>query len=100
MTELVSVPIKDGEILFATAGSGGPEAYTGIGVIKKAEQSFDEVLAAVRAMGEAMADELSGLDFADAEASFGISFTGKGKFIVAEASAQGSVKVTMRFSGR
>ena len=100
MADLLRVPIKDGAILFAAAGSTGPEAYTGAERIAEAASTFNEVLDTIRAMGEQMSESLSDLEFAEAEASFGISFTGKGRFIVAEASAQASLTVTMKFKGR
>ena len=100
MANLIEVPFKGGSVVFAAAGSGGPEAYTGADLAKRAQDTFEDALDAVRAMGEAMSEKLKGLNFASAEASFGISFTGKGKFIVAEASGQASVTVKLTFNGK
>lgn len=100
MADLIEVPFNGGTVLFAATGSSdGPEAYGGTSVSVKAQETFEQALDAVRALGEVMAGKLKGLEFASAEASFGISFTGKGKFIVAEASAQASVTVKLTFKG-
>jgi hypothetical protein len=73
---------------FAAAGSGDAQAFTGSSATVKATQTFEEVLDAVRKLGEVMAEKLSGLEFGTAEASFGITYTGTGKFIVAEGHAK------------
>ena len=67
--------------------------------ITKAAETLDEVLDQVRRMGEAMAKRLADLKYASAEASFGIKVTGKGKFIVAEASAEASLTFKLVFAG-
>lgn len=97
MSELVEVPFEGGALVFATVGSTGPEAFTGLDSIKKATENLDEVLDRVILLGEAMARKLEGLDLASAEVSFGISFTGKGKFIIAEASANASLTFKLSF---
>jgi hypothetical protein len=102
MAELVEVQIDGKPIVFATAGSreGGPAAYTGAGaVVSKAQETFDQALDTVRVLGGAVSRKLEGLAFANAEVEFGITITGSGKFIVAEASAEASVKVTLTFDG-
>lgn len=99
MAELVEVPFDGGTILFASAGSSGPQAFSGAAAITRAAETLDQVLDHVRDISEAMAKKLSGLPFASAQASFGVSFTGKGKFIVAEASAEASLTFTITFEG-
>jgi hypothetical protein len=93
MADLVVVPFAGGSITFAAAGSTGPEAFGGTGAAQKAQETLEQVLDQVRDMAKALGDKLAGLDFSSAEATFGISFTGKGKFIVAEASASASISV-------
>jgi hypothetical protein len=99
MADLVEVPFKGGTILFAAAGRGGAQAFSASPVTVKATETFEEILDAVRGLGEAMAEKLSDLKFGTAEASFGVKFTGKGKFIVAEASAEASVTIKLLFKG-
>ena len=100
MADLVEVPFAGGSIIFAAAGSTGPQAFGGGGVTQKAQETLEEVLAQVRAMAEALGAKLAGLDFASAEATFGISFTGRGKFIVAEASGSASISVKIALKGK
>jgi hypothetical protein len=99
MAEMVEVPFEGGTVLFAAAGSGGAQAFTGASITVRASESLEEVLDAVRKLAETMADKLSGLKFGTAEASFGIKFTGKGKFIVAEAGAEASLSIKLTFKG-
>src|SRR5262249_29133340 len=100
MADLIEVPFAGGSITFAAAGSSGPEAFGGAGVAQKAQDTLEEVLDQVRAMAEALGSKLTGLEFATAEATFGISFTGKGKFIVAGASASASISVKIALKGK
>jgi NTP-dependent ternary system trypsin peptidase co-occuring protein len=100
MADLVEVPFAGGSITFAAVGSTGPEAYGGVGAAQKAQESLEEVLDQVRGMAEVLGAKLAGLDFAAAEATFGVSFTGKGKFIVAEASASASISVKIALKGK
>jgi Trypsin-co-occurring domain 1 len=97
MGNLVAVPFKGGSILFAPAGSSGPEAFTGKDLVTTAVESLEEALDQVRQIGTAMATKLAGLDFATAEATLGIKVTAKGKFIVAESSAEASLTFKLVF---
>lgn len=99
MADLVEVPFDGGTILFAVAGSEGPRAFGGVPTVVAAVETFDQVLDQVRAIGETVARKLAGLEYASAEAAFGIKVTGKGKFIVAEASAEASLTFTLTFNG-
>lgn len=101
MTDLVTVRFKSGHIEFAPAGAGanGPQAFTGAEKVVEAMDSLEKVFDRVREMGETFADKLKDLKFSSAEASFGVSVTAKGKFIVAEASAQASISVKLVFKG-
>lgn len=102
MADLVEVEIDGETVVFATAGSreGGPAAYTGASaVVSKAQETFDQALDTVRALGDAASRKLEGVPFASAEIAFGITLTGSGKFIVAEASAEASVTVKLTFDG-
>jgi hypothetical protein len=103
MTDLVEVPLgggQEGTITFAAAGSRGPRAYSGAQPPQMGQDSFEKALDSVRLLADVMVRKLADLEFSSAEASFGISFTGKGKFIVAEASAQASVTVKIAFKGK
>ena len=91
LADLLSVPFSGGEILFAAAGKTGAEAFSGKQTISKAEDSLDEALDMVQKIAVAMSDRLSELQFESAEANLGLKITGKGKFIVAEASAEASL---------
>jgi hypothetical protein len=95
MADLVEVPFKGGTIVFA-AGSSGPRAYT-TSVTEKAAESLEAALDMVKSMADAMSARLDGIKCNGAEASFGITVTGKGRFIVAEASAQASITVKLTF---
>jgi hypothetical protein len=99
MADLVEVPFDGGTLLFAAAGSEGAQAFSTGTVTIKATETFNEVLASVVAMGEQIARQISTLKCDSAEASFGIKFTGKGKFIVAEASAEASLTIKLVFKG-
>ena len=87
MAELIEVPFKGGNLVFAAAGSDGAQAYSAASAVIRATETLDEILDTIKSLGSTMAEKLAGIEFAQAEASFGIKFTGKGKFIVAEASA-------------
>jgi hypothetical protein len=66
-------------------------------VIQRATETFEDVMEHVKAIAKTMAAKLADLNVESAEAEFGISFTGKGKFIVAEASAQATFTIKLRF---
>jgi hypothetical protein len=97
VADLVEVPFDGGTITFAAIGSTGPQGFSADASIGKAADSLDAALRVVRELGTAMANQLRGLEVAGAEATFGISFTGKGKFIVAEASAAASLTFKLTF---
>ena len=100
MSDLVEVSFAGGTITFAAVGSTGPQAFSLATTAQKAQETLEEVLDQVRSMAEALGSKLAGLDLAGAEATFGISFTGKGKFIVAEASASASISVKVSLKGK
>jgi hypothetical protein len=99
MADLIELPFKGGTLLVAAAGTTGAQAFTGSNTIVKATQTFEEVLDTARSLGDTMAEKLKGLNFANAEASFGVKFTGKGGFIIAEASAEASFTIKFVFKG-
>lgn len=99
MAELVEVPFEGGSLLFAAAGSDGPSAFTGAATVARATESLDGILDQVANLGALMRRKLASVDFDSAEASIGIKVTGKGKFIVAEASAEASLTVKLHFKG-
>ena len=99
MAEVIEVPFKDGTVLFATLGSSGPEAYGGGPTVMRISETLDQILDQVREIGAALAARLSDQRFSSAEATFGVTFTGKGQFIVAEASAQAAITIKITFKG-
>jgi hypothetical protein len=95
VADLIEVPITGGTLLFAAAGSSGPQAYTSQQVVAKATDALDDVLDKVCRLGETIGKKLSSLTQYDKEVEFGIKVTGKGKFIVAEASAEASISIKL-----
>jgi hypothetical protein len=95
MADLIEVPIKGGTLVFAAAGSEGPQAFSGGSLTERATESIEQVLDGVRNLGETIAGKLSNLGYADAEVCFGIKVTGTGKFIVAEASTEASISIKL-----
>lgn len=100
MSNIISVPFSGGEILFAPAGSGGAQAFSGNQSVTKAVESLDQALDQVHNIASAMSERLVDLDFETAEATLGLKVTGKGKFIVAEASAEASLGFKIVFKAR
>jgi hypothetical protein len=99
MAKIVEVPFDGGTIQFAVGKAGGPQAFGADDIIEKAVDRLEDALSIVRRMGQSFAQQLTELKCQSAEASFGITLTGKGKFIVAEASAEASLSVKLIFKG-
>lgn len=100
MEKLVEVPFEGGTILFEHRDPAGPQAHAGPGeVVVKAEQQLGAAFDMVKLIGEQMSARLRGLKFESAEAKFGIKFSGKGKLVVAEASAEASIEVKLVYKG-
>jgi hypothetical protein len=98
MSILVEVPFAGGMILVTPAVEHGAQAMAGNkGVIKKAEQSMEDIMSTVKNIGQTMSSSLSELDFDSAVVAFGLSFNGKGQFLVAEASASASLSIKLTF---
>ena len=90
MSNLVEVQFAGGTILVTPVTEQGAQAMSvKNGVIKAAEQSLECIMSTVKNMGQSMSESLSKLEFATAEATFGISFNGKGQFIVTTAPRKG-----------
>lgn len=99
MTNVIEVPFEGGTILFSAPRSEGGRAFGTDEVIEQAADRFEDALSLMRRIGERMVDELTTLKCQSAEVSFGLTLSAKGKFIVAEASAQASLTVKLVFKG-
>lgn len=100
MSRLISVkldPDSDVEILFA-APKEGADAFGVDDVIERSSATLSSGLDMVRAIAECAQAKLRDLDVAGAEATISLKLSGKGKFVVAEASAEAalSVKITLK----
>ena len=98
MSSLVEVPFEGGLVVFSVGGQEGAEAYSTHAVSKRAEAALEDVLDTVTRIGENIGKKLSEIECAGAEVQFGVSFTGKGKFIVSEASASAALTFTLKFN--
>ena len=97
MADLIEVPFSGGTITFAAPGTRGPQAYTAATVVERASETLEKALEMVKSMAAAIGKQISEIDCAGAEATFGLSVTGKGRFIVAEASAESSIEIKLTF---
>lgn len=95
MADLIEVPINNGTLLFAAAGSTGAQAYGGQEIVAKATETFDHILDQVCELGGTIAKKLDGLKQYNSEVTFGIKVTGKGKFIIAETYAEASITIKL-----
>ena len=99
MAKIFEVPFAGGTILFYAPGTSGAQAFGADDVIQRAVDGFEDALTTIRQIGEKLANQLSTMKCDSAEASFGLTLTGTGKFVVAEASAQASLAVKLVFKG-
>lgn len=99
MGKLYEVPFEGGVIVFAAA-DGGPSAYSAATPIARASQSLEEAFEMVKAMGAVVARRLSEIECKSAEATFGITLSGKGRFIVAEVGTEASIEIKLVFDQR
>ena len=97
MSKIVEVPFRGGVVLFEAPETGGARAFSVDSVIERAEDSLDDAIATVCRVGEAFAEQLKTLHFDAAEVTLGVKIAGKGRFIVAEASAEASLQVKITF---
>ncbi len=99
MAKIVEVPFRGGSVLFEApdAQLDGARGFSAEDVIEKAEDTLDDAIATVCRVGAAFADQLRTLKFDSAEVTLGVKIAGKGKFIVAEASAEASLQVKITF---
>lgn len=92
-------PDSEVEILFAAPKEGGAEAFGAVDdVIEQSATTLSGALDMVRAIAVCARDKFKDLDVVGAEANIGLKLSGKGKFIVAEASAEATlnVKITLK----
>jgi hypothetical protein len=98
MPNLMEVPFSGGTITFAVAGSKNqPQAYSATDSEAKAQSTWESALDLVKSFAETTATKLRSIQCDEAEAKFGLSVTGKGKFIIAEASTEASIEITLKF---
>lgn len=97
MSKIVEVPFKGGTVLFEAPEPAGARGFSAEGVIERAEDSLEGAIETVCRIGETFAEQLRTLPFEAAEVSLGVKVSGKGKFIVAEASAEASLTVKITF---
>jgi hypothetical protein len=92
-------PDSDIQILFAAPSEGGAGAYGVVeDIIEKSGSTLSGALDMVRSIAVCASNKLKDLDVAGAEATVGLKLSGKGQFIVAEASAEATltVKITLK----
>lgn len=98
MSHLIEVPFAGGSITVATIKEQDDAQAYGIGeLVDKAEDSIEDMLNTVKSLGKSIAESLKEMECSSAEVSLGVGFTGKGKFIVAEASAAASLNIKLTF---
>ena len=102
MTKILAVRLDadtDVELLFAAPKDEGAEAFGVMDdVIEKSEATLSGALDMVRSIAMCAKDKLDGLDVSGIEATVGLKLSGKGKFIIAEATAEATlnVKITLK----
>jgi O-acetyl-ADP-ribose deacetylase (regulator of RNase III) len=88
------------EVLVAGANdqSGAKAFGTDSEIIERGSSTLASALEMVRTIGQCAITKLANLDVESVETTVGLKLTGKGKFVVAEASAEASltVKLTLR----
>jgi hypothetical protein len=102
--KLVPMRIGDVEVLVETVPVAGTEPTSGLETAKdKVVDAFDRAKATIVAVGESTADVIKNLTTGRAahpdkvEVEFGLGFSAKGNVIVAEASAQATLKVKLTY---
>jgi hypothetical protein len=96
MSKLFAVKLdthSDVEILFSAPIDAGPAPYALEDIIEKGATTLSAALEMVRAVGQCAVQKLGDLDVESAEATVGLKLTAKGKFVVAEASADATLNV-------
>lgn len=97
MEKLFVVPLsKDSniDVLFATPRPQGPMGYAAQSeIIEKAIDTLEGALDTIRQIGLTAVEQFAGLSAEAIEVKVGLTLSGKGKFIVAEASAAASIEV-------
>lgn len=86
-------------MLFEAPKDAGPAAYGAIDdLIERGASTLSEAMEMIRAIGKCAVDKLGDLDLQGIEATVGLKLSAKGKFVVAEASAEAtlSVKFTIK----
>lgn len=95
--KLFAVPLSEEssfEVLFATPQRQGPTGYGTQGeIIEKAVDTLEAALDTIRQIGLTAVDRFAGVSAESVEIKVGVVLSGKGKFIVAEASAGASIEV-------
>jgi Trypsin-co-occurring domain 1 len=97
MKKLFVVPLSQGsnvEVLFAAPQPQGPTGYATQGeIIEKAVDTLEVAFDTIRQIGLTAVERFAGLSAEAVEIKVGVGLSGKGKFIVAEASAEASLEV-------
>lgn len=97
MEKLFVVPLSKEsniEVLFASPQPQGPMGYAAQNeIIEKAVDTLEGALDKIRQIGLTAVDQFAGISAEAVEVKVGVTLSGKGKFIVAEASAAASIEV-------
>jgi Trypsin-co-occurring domain 1 len=103
--KLMPMRIGDVEVLVEAMPVAGTEPTSGLDKAKdKVTDAFDRAKATIVAMGESTADVIKRLTTGPAahpdtvEVEFGLAFSAKGNVVVAEASAQATLKVKLTYT--
>lgn len=107
MSKIFSIKIdenSDAEVMvMPSQGNVGAQAWgTDADIVERASGTLAGALDMVRMIGQCAVTKFSDLDVQSVEATVGLKLTGKGKFVIAEASAEATlnVKFTLKRSAQ
>jgi hypothetical protein len=101
MTKLIEVKVGGEQVLIEVSDESlgdGPQPFSARGEqVERLGTSMDEALGVLSSIGQSLRQSLAGVGASEAEATLAIKFSASGKLIVAQASAEATMTVKLKF---
>lgn len=100
MTRLVEYPLDGGGSILVEVDDGhdGPRRAADTGTPEKMTRTFEETAKSIRPIGEALLAQAKALSPDSVELELGVKLNAKAGIVLASSSAEGNVKITLKWS--